>query len=66
MNGIADNLRTLNDVSRRSDTFQKAGINHLSMTHSPSKVSIQDMINSTRKTNDSFGIDGMFAFPDPV
>ena len=58
-NCIVKDMRTLNNISRRSDTFKAAAKKQLAtLTHSPSKLSVQDMIKSSKKSNDTFGIEG--------
>ena len=55
--------RTLNDVSRRSDAFKNAGKRQLgALTHNVSRVSIEDMVKSSKKCDDNFGIEGIPIF----
>lgn len=54
-------MRTLEAVTQRADTFKNSAQKQLGgLTVSNSKLSIQDMINATKRTNDSFGIEGKF------
>lgn len=56
---LDDNKRTLNNVTGRSDVFKDAGQRQFgTLSASNSKLTIQDMVNSSKRDNGGFGIDG--------